>query len=109
MDIKEVVLATFTFISSNFFRGAFVEKGKQLVEKKPDKKEELITRKDIINAINYICFVLCMLSFGITGFILFSKDSVQKRPVISGAASMLMISISIVAPNRITDKQEDNS
>jgi hypothetical protein len=108
MDIKEAVLAAFTFVSSNIVRGAANEKGKQWVERKPDEKEELITKKDINNFLESICFVIFMGLYGYISSSIFTEINSQKFTSVI-TASTVAISIVKVSPRRIIDKQENNS
>ena len=105
-DFRESVLAALGFISSNYVAGAVREKGKQITEK---KKEELITRKGIINGINSICFAICMTALTYAELTLFTEDNLQKRTVRSGTALMFAVSMSMIAPKKIIDEQENNS
>ena len=108
-DFRESVLAALGFISSNYVAGAVREKGKQITEKKPEKKEELITRKGIINGINSICFAICMTALTYAGLTLFTEDNLPKRTVSSGTALMFAMSMSTIAPKKIIDEQKNNS
>lgn len=110
--LKKLAESIFTFVSINSTKAGINETVKRLAEKTLDEKEEkLITREDIINlqkatinAINAICFVFCMGLYGYAGYTLFTEDDLQKRAVRSGTASMLIMSIAIVAPKKIISK-----
>lgn len=99
-DFKEMALGAFEFVSGSFFRGLFQEKGKQTVEKKPEKKE--FTREYVdtkLNNIKYdVCSVICIGLLAYTTTTLLTEIIPQKRIVKGFTANAFMASIAAVAP-----------
>ena len=107
-DFKELVKSVLTFVSTNSGKVGISEIVKRLAAKKLDKKEALVTRKDIINATNSICFVLCMCSHGYVSSLLFTEMNSQNFTKVI-TVSMFALGVVIVAPKRIIDKSQNNT
>ena len=99
-DFKKLILEALKFTTGQIVRVIINEGGKRIAEDKLDNKEELVTRKDIINFTNGTCFVLYMCSIGYVSSLLFTRMNSQDFTK-AITVSMFALGVVIVAPKRI--------